>query len=257
MDIDRRFPTRRRRISTSFTLIELLIVIAIIAILAAMLLPALNMSREKAKEVNCINNKKQFGQAQALYAGDFNDCWVISSQVKFNRVLTGNNPLKTTPYIPWSVLTCTANPNLPKTYDTTWLSPDGKSIQDAGSDGMVHMFRNTTQTGVYFMNAVNDPMAWTDVWYVLLPLRCKAASRTYAFGCSKIYNYPGSGWYGIDPQCTVITKSLNMAHGGKAALTFLDGSARAMKPGDIHANTALSLGNYYLGGQRMTFATLF
>ena len=57
----------------NFTLIELLIVIVIIAILAGMLLPALNSARLKAKEADCVARKKQLSQIAMLYSSDNDD----------------------------------------------------------------------------------------------------------------------------------------------------------------------------------------
>lgn len=55
----------------SFSLIELLVTIAVIAILAGLLLPALQSARKKSQSLQCINNLKQNGLVFVYYANDF------------------------------------------------------------------------------------------------------------------------------------------------------------------------------------------
>src|SRR6266436_6819503 len=62
------YPQRDRR--RAFTLIELLVTIAMIAILAALLLPALTRSKDKAQAITCAGNIKQLAVAWFLYADD-------------------------------------------------------------------------------------------------------------------------------------------------------------------------------------------
>jgi prepilin-type processing-associated H-X9-DG protein/prepilin-type N-terminal cleavage/methylation domain-containing protein len=66
------------RSSFCFTLVELLIVIAIIAILAMLFLPALSKSRDKAKAIICMSNIKQCGQLLNHYADDSKDLFPSS-----------------------------------------------------------------------------------------------------------------------------------------------------------------------------------
>lgn len=56
-----------------FTLIELLIVIAILAILATLLLPVLNKARSRARAISCVNNLSQIGKSWVIYLSASND----------------------------------------------------------------------------------------------------------------------------------------------------------------------------------------
>jgi prepilin-type N-terminal cleavage/methylation domain-containing protein len=57
----------------AFTLIELLIVLAIIAILSAILLPVLSRTRAQAKRTACVSQLRQLGFASAMYRQDFDE----------------------------------------------------------------------------------------------------------------------------------------------------------------------------------------
>ena len=64
-----------------FTLIELLIVIAVVAILAALLLPALNQAKMTVQSISCVNNLGQFGKVSQMYMADYND-WALTAYMK-------------------------------------------------------------------------------------------------------------------------------------------------------------------------------
>ena len=95
----------------NFTLVELLIVVAIIAILASMILPALRSALDKSRAISCATNHKQLGTATFLYVDD-NKGYMPSSNVNYSS---------TAQHVPWASILWGYATHKQITYDHAYL----------------------------------------------------------------------------------------------------------------------------------------
>jgi len=91
------YPMKNSRFSSAFTLIELLTVIAIIGILAAILIPVVGKVRESARAAQCSSNLRQIGQAFHMYAEANNGNCPPANNI-LAHVGAGNDPGSTSAY---------------------------------------------------------------------------------------------------------------------------------------------------------------
>ena len=155
----------------SFTLIELLVVIAIIAILASLLLPSLQVARNKAYDSVCRNNLKQMSYASTLYAGDHNDFLVPANQVYYY-----NGSRQSGGEACWFSYLSGRN-NLPN-YGLNW----GKSFYcpkcpDTKTSGTQHVQYKDYGINIYITTGVDS---YNTTWYKISQL--KYPSRLFFIG---------------------------------------------------------------------------
>jgi prepilin-type N-terminal cleavage/methylation domain-containing protein/prepilin-type processing-associated H-X9-DG protein len=84
-------PTNHQAVS-GFTLVELLVVIAVIGIVAAFLLPALSKAKQRAQTIVCLNNLKQLQLCWQMYAQDNEDVIAPNNFVYYVSMGTTNDP---------------------------------------------------------------------------------------------------------------------------------------------------------------------
>jgi prepilin-type processing-associated H-X9-DG protein/prepilin-type N-terminal cleavage/methylation domain-containing protein len=238
-ETDRRFcqaPALRRSSvrgprSSAFTLVELLVVISIIALLIAILLPAMSASRAQAKTTQCLSNLRQLAMAAEEYCAAGSGVFPISyySDTRLPLVISYTWDFTTTTNL--STGQITVQPGL------IWMGLSSAPVQQCPSyDGPSNTTADPYSGYNYNFSYIGGGASGKLIWPPVKNSQVRYPSRCALFGDGQYYNgaekymhspFPGPAdvFFGFT---TPSAGTQGFRHRGKTNVAFCDGHAETL-----------------------------
>lgn len=195
-------------------MIELLVVVAIIAVLAAILFPVFAQAREKARQSSCLSNVRQIGMATVMYASDYDELLPL---YQYNTLTY------------WCGGRDTAAQKLDKTRGLIYPYIKSGDIQRCpsytGGDNLGGTGYGINRRLMFTTGFTPTPAALSDL---------SAPAETILFGDAGIPNFPTPGTTGetisIEPPSDWLpSPTIEFRHQQMACFVFADGHAKPIR----------------------------